>query len=79
MSKFVKFLDWGSAIHLFMAWILGLPATAFGIFNLFLFPNNWALSLILIPTGTYCILHVKYDDLSNYISTRLFEEERNGF
>lgn len=76
MSLFIKFLDWGSGIHLVMAWCLSLPAVAYGIFSLFLFPDQWMISLMLIPIGTYCILHVTYDSLSDYVSYHLEKEKR---
>ncbi len=75
MSKWVKFLDYGSGIHFAMAFLIGMPATAFGIFNLFIFPEQWALSVLLIPTGTYCILGHRYEDLSDWISDKYGEEQ----
>ena len=64
-----KIIDIVGATHLASAFVLGMPLTAFGIFLFFIpmfhpddFIGRMIMASIMTVCGSFCLIHLKYDD-----------------
>lgn len=83
MSKWLKFLDYGSGIHFLASFLAGMPLTALGIVMFFVpffepeeMTAQYMLAILIVICGSYCLVGFRYQDLSEWIRHQYMKENK---
>ena len=81
MSKWLKFLDYGSGIHFLASFLAGMPLTAMGIVMLFVpffepveMTSQRIMAILILICGSHCLVGFRYPDLSEWIRGQYMKE-----